>query len=596
MKSLIRIMIFIVLILLSGCWQEKNNELNTDNQETLDFDTIERKTHFQTIETDKSRYTPGETVIFSLQLSNAITDGNLWVRTKHLNQIYSTHTVNFQGNQAIWEWDTPNQNNTGYMIEVYLQSDDHKLIDHMNIAVDVSSDWGKFPRYGYLADFHAMDNQSMETVISRLNRFHINGVQFYDWQFKHHQPVKWNKGLPANQWPDIANRPVSFDTVKGYIQLAQARNMKTMNYNLLFGAYSNAEIDGVNPEWALFKDGHRVQQDKHPLPDSWASDIYILDPSNKEWRDYIIREEKKVFEVLPFDGWHVDQLGDRGPVFDYEGNLVSLTKSYSPFIKQAQQELQVDFVMNAVEQFGQIAISEAPVKFLYTEVWNRHPGYISLKDIIDQNNKISNGSLNTVLAAYVNYDLSNAPGSFNPPGVLFANAVIFASGGSHLSIGENMLSKEYFPHKNLIVPAELELKLIDYYDFLVAYQNLLRDEVTETALEINASSEVKISSMPSIGSIWTFSKRKDNRDILQLINFTEAAHLKWNDTAGDQKQPSVMKDITFTVAVDREIKEVWFASPDVYHGSATNLEFIQEGEHISFTLPNLEYWSMVVIE
>lgn len=152
--------------------------------------------------------------------------------------------------------------------------------------------------------------------------------------------------------------------------------MKTMNCNLLFGTYSNAEIDGVNPKWALFKDGQRVQQDRHPLPDSWASDIYILDPSNKEWRDYIIREEKKVFEVLPFDGWHVDQLGDRGPVFDYEGNLVSLTKSYSPFIKHAQQELQVDFVMNAVEQFGQIAISEAPVKFLYTEVWNRHPGYI----------------------------------------------------------------------------------------------------------------------------------------------------------------------------------------------------------------------------
>lgn len=46
------------------------------------------------------------------------------------------------------------------MIEVYLQSDDHKLMDHINITVDVSSAWGKFPRYGYLADFHAMDNQT----------------------------------------------------------------------------------------------------------------------------------------------------------------------------------------------------------------------------------------------------------------------------------------------------------------------------------------------------------------------------------------------------------------------------------------------------
>ena len=90
-----------------------------------------------------------------------------------------------------------------------------------------------------------MTQEEMTKVVNRLNRFHINGIQFYDWQYKHHEPVKMDGNKPAAEWPDIANRQVAYDTVKGYIDLAHGRNMKAMNYNLLFGAYEGAEADGV---------------------------------------------------------------------------------------------------------------------------------------------------------------------------------------------------------------------------------------------------------------------------------------------------------------------------------------------------------------
>jgi len=52
--------------------------------------------------------------------------------------------------------------------------------------------------------------------------------------------------------------------------------------------------------------------------------------------------------------------------------------------------------------------------------------------------------------------------------------VIVAFGGDHLELGEHMLAQEYFPNENLAMRADLKDALVHYYDFLVAYQNLLR--------------------------------------------------------------------------------------------------------------------------
>lgn len=71
----------------------------------------------------------------------------------------------------------------------------------------------------------------------------------------------------------------------------------------------------------------------------------------------------------------------------------------------------------------------------------------------------------------MNYDLANNKGYFNTPSVLMTNSVIFAFGGAHLELGEHMLGKEYFPNNNLSMKDDLKNSLVNYYDFLVAYQN-----------------------------------------------------------------------------------------------------------------------------
>jgi dextranase len=545
--------------------------------------------------TDKAAYSPGQPVRFNVRMQEEKDRGKLFIRYRQLDEVVKEETREIKGGRLTWEWLPPDTDGKGYMAELFFM-DGSKAVDHMNIAVDVSSDWGRFPRYGYLADFPKMDMDQMAAVIERLNRYHLNGIQFYDWQYKHHMPVKWEAGKPAAEWQDIADRPVSFDTVKGYIELVHGKSMKAMNYNLLFGAYADAERDGVKKEWALYKDPRHEEQDLHDLPDSWASDIYLYDPSNPKWQDYLLNAEKNTFDVLPFDGWHVDQLGSRGSLWTYEGKPVDLAGAFPGFLQKARDKLRVDLVMNAVGQYGQPGIAaKAPVKFLYTEAWQGQSKYRNLKDIIDLNWRNSEGKLSTVLAAYVNYKLADSPGEFNAPGVLLADAVIFAAGGSHLELGENMLAKEYFPNKNLRVPAELEEQLIHYYDFLVAYQNLLRDQPVELELEITGS-DIPVSPSAEQGEIFAFAKSKDGRDILHLINFTESVTQDWNDSMGRQPEPAVRENTAFTVKADRPVAGVWVASPDFYGGSPVSLAFVQKDGTLDFTVPMLKYWDMVVIE
>ena len=543
------------------------------------------------ITTDKSVYKPGETVRFTLKEKPS---GNPKVRYSHLGKVIREEEL--QGTS--WSWITPAEDFKGYMVDIYEVDGKEEKIYH-TIAVDVSSDWTKFPRYGFLSSYGDLSKTQIGKNIELLNRYHINGVQFYDWMHDHHRPLAGTVDNPLSQWPDLIGRANYLSTVKSYIDAIHGRGMKAMFYNLAFGALSNAAADGVKEEWYIFKDANRSVKDSHHLDSPFRSSIYLTNPANKEWQNYLIARHNDVYRVFDFDGYHIDQLGNRGAVYDYDGNLLKLEETYAPFIaamKQSRPDKRL--VMNAVSQFGQRYISQKEVDFLYTEVWDESKTFGELANVILENNAYSDNKKQTVLAAYVNYAKSSSSGYVNAPGVLLANAVIFSFGGAHLELGEHYLANEYFPNSNLQMKKELKEALVCYYDFLVAYQNLLRGGGALASFSVqSADNRARFESWPaSQGAVAVTGKRFTDKEVIHLLNFSDANSMAWRDTNGTQKEPLAIIGAEIKVTVTRPVKKIWFASPDLNGGAARTLDFTQAENEVGFTLPSLKYWDMLVLE
>lgn len=541
--------------------------------------------------TDKARYNPGETVQFLLKEDVPSTAK---IRYTHLGNILKEESYTGKS----WSWILPSDDFKGYMIDVYDIIDGKEKI-YANIAVDASSDWVKFPRYGFLSSYGQMTEIEINKNIETLNRYHINGIQYYDWMYDHQRPLAGTVEKPATSWTDLIGRINYLSTVKGYIEAAKSRNMKSMFYNLAFGALKNAASDGVKEEWYLFKDTKHNTKDNHHLDPPFRSSIYLTNPANTAWQEYLVKRNKDVYSVFGFDGYHIDQLGNRGTLYDYNGDAVKLTDTYKPFIdamKQADPDKRL--VMNAVSGYAQNKIAKTDVDFLYTEVWNESKTFEALSQVILKNNNLCNNTKNTVLAAYMNYANSSKTGYVNEPGILLTNSVIFAFGGAHLEMGEHYLTNEYFPNNNLQAKVSLKKALVNYYDFLVAYQNLLRDGGTFANFAVaSADSKLNIANWPADkGQVAVVGKKLANKDIIHFINFTNANSIEWRDTNGTQVEPSNIENASVQVVVSGPVPKVWLASPDINGGVAQPIKFEQTGNNITFTLPYLKYWDMIVIE
>ncbi len=580
----------LILILLFGCTKKTETTYNP-----VDI--------LSDVYTDKSRYSPGETVkvmVDLYNLSDEVQTGNVDITLKYINQTITKLTPQAvtlnakERNNLTFEFEAPAADFKGYILEANFMKEDTS-VDIYSSAVDVSSDWSKFPRYGYLVSYGKKSDVLIDKTILDLSKYHINGLQFYDWQYKHHLPLPLDEnGDPLEKWPELSNRDVYSSTVKGYIDAMHERNMMAMNYNLLFGTYDHPEQDDVNLDWGLYTDQNGQNIDFHPLPSDWqSSKILLMNPSDSGWQDYIFNQEDIAITEMGFDGWHVDQLGYRGPRYDKSGNQVDLESSYVEFLQKAKNDLNTRLVFNAVDGYAQSRIArDVAVDFLYQEVWSPKK-YSDLKKIIEDGFRYANKS--TILAAYMNYEKRDRTGTFNTHSVLLTNATIFASGGAHLELGDTgMLSSEYFPSDNLRMSLDLQSRLRKYYDFLVAYQNLLRDDLTNDMIRVEID-DVTASSLGMRDSVWYFGKAKDNYNIIHLINVL-GNEVDWRDDEQDKKAPQVLENVELKIYTNEPIKNVLLASPDFNEGLPINLDFKKEGNYISIILPKLEYWDMIVLE
>lgn len=553
---------------------------------------------------DKAAYMPGAAVRFKVTMATTAAGNKLRLTARHLGErVGSPVDTAVTGKQMEIAWTAPGADFKGYSIELELFDDKGALLASDTGAVDVSSSWLKFPRYGYVSNF--APGLDAGAIVEGLKAYHINALQYYDWQWKHHIPLAGTPDAPLDVWPDLARRPTSRATIRSMIAAARSMGMASMQYNLIYGAAMDYQADGVSPEWGLYETKGGKQW-AYQLPSTWTtSALYFFNPLDTRWQQYILDREMEVFRAYDFDGWHADTVGDPGMRYDAAGNPVDIKQTFKPFLDAAKQRLGSRLlIMNAVGNKGHEGVNASKVDAAYVEVWpwDGTPDYGSLKALVDQT-RSETGGKSVIVPAYMNYDHAKsrneqAPGQFNEPGVLLTEAAVLAAGGSRLELGDDgrMLCHEYFPNRNLVMGPSLKSRIRYYYDFAVAYENLLRDGQENTANEV-AIEGVPVSATGAANTVWAYAKRDARYETVNLINLRGVSDVAWRDTNATQKKPAVVQSFRLKYYTGATLAAAYVASPDLDGGRSKRLDMERgsdaKGSFVAVTVPSLEYWNLV---
>ncbi len=560
-------------------------------------------------DSDKAAYAPGETVQLSVTMNDSaaspVSGARVRMTVRHLGEQVGVpvEAAAAAGATVLLRWSPPAADFQGYSVEVAVLDANGGVLASDTGALDVSSSWLKFPRYGYVSGYApGLDGKA---IVSQLKAFHINALQFYDWQWKHHVPLAGTPDAPAEQWEDLARRSTSRTTINGMIAAAHGMGMAAMQYNLIYGAAVNYTADGVSPDWGLY-DSVGGKQWAYALPSTWTtSALYFFNPLDVNWQDYILGRELDVFKAYAFDGWHADTVGDNGTKYDAKGNPVDIKQTFKPFLNAAKARLGSKLlVMNAVGNKGHEGVNASNVDAVYVEVWpwDGIADYNGLKGLVDQT-RAESGGKSVIVPAYMNYDYAKArsdeaPGQFNEPGILLTEAAVLAAGGSRLELGDDtrMLCNEYFPNRHMVMPAALKTKMRYYYDFAVAYENLLRDGQVDSAKAV-AIDGVTVSANGAANTVWAYAKSDARYETVNLINLRGIADLSWRDTNANQKKPGQLLSFKLRYYTDTKLTQAFVASPDAEGGRSISLPLESgtdaKGAYVAVTVPSLDYWNLI---
>lgn len=574
---------------------------------------------------DKSMYDPGETIILALSTSSnslETSKGKYLVNVKYLNETIDTiegvwETTSEGSIQEEIEWTAPNEDFKGYLFELDILDSEGHAIRHMNTAADVSSTWTKFPRYGFLTNFDK--DIDTEAVIEQMNDWQLNGIEYYDWKYLHHQLIPEDGTM---EWQDWAGRKISGETIKSYIAEAKARGMTNMSYNMIYAATNNYAQYGIKEEWGLwYAEDHEAGKNKGDrftfsmgASPTGQSNLFFFDIQNPEWQNYIIQKNLEALQVMGFDGWHGDTVGEWGKMWTHdmigdETQGIYVKDGYKEFLDIAKEKLDSYYLsFNPVGAQGIEQVNASAVDVLYAEIWpwdttsdgEQYNTYQSLKNVIDNSRDQSDGK-SLIIPAYMEYDYAESVVSepFNMSAVLLTDAAVYAAGGSRIELGDGdeMLSNEYFPKHNLYMSDEHKVRQKALQNFIVAYQNLLRDglEDNDKLIEIVHHNH---SENGDPNTIWTYSKSGNGFDTIQIINLLGVSDNDWRANDGKKETPTRIENVVVKYYTDDSFESAWVTSPDPAYDSVSkelSLEYgsDEKGSYVRVSAPSLEYWDMI---
>ena len=589
---------------------------------------------FVDIYTDKAMYGPGDPVEITVKLENRtqrkITA--LSMQPMHLNEKVGVPVVvpcevdEFSDGAAKINWTAPDKDFQGYLLEITALTADGTYLDSGSVAVDVSSSWTKFPRYGYVHDFG--EYADAQDKIDEMTKYHMNVVEYYDWQYLHHQPLAPEEMLEKGYYEDWSGRKIYVSAIKDYISAAKSANMVSMAYDMIYAGtdtFFEGEENEGHRNWQIhFKEDN--DRGNGPFYFTMGSSpsgnghLYFVNPLNTEWQNHIFSEINKVFAYFDFDGWHGDTVGDWGEMTTSQGEPLGYTEdgepihmvldTYTQFLNAAKSALGDRYLtFNPVGAKGIENANVSNVDALYTEFWpwdhdrywdgetedaNRYDTYGSLAKEVERSAMESGGKSLTV-KAYINYGAMD--GYMNTPAVILSNASVLAAGGSKLEIGngDSILHKEYYPDDKVPMSDQLKARMRNMYDFEVAYENLLRDGQETTSQMVVTEGYVNSSDGQS-DTIWTYTRKGNGYQILHMMNLLGTDN-QWRDEYKEKAIPEAAENIPVKYYYTDDVNCVYMDSPDRNSGSTEALQFEkgedENGAYVTFEVPSLEYWNMI---
>jgi len=514
----------------------------------------------------KSFFLPGETIALFAEVDTPqAAIGRIRLRVLHLAQIVDQFDFPIKLQTGIHrlliKWRAVNHSPASFGISAYLHNDHDQLLSTCFSAFDVLDSWLDYPRYGFVTDF-TPGREDIDETLDLLVRHHINGLQFYDWGYRH------DSLLPVDQiYRDPLDRELSLTVIADFISAAHSRGMAAMPYLAVYAA--SLDFWRLHRDWGLF------DQAGNPL--LFEKFLALMDPSpGSHWRAHLLRECDRLQGHLPFDGFHVDQYGDPKTAFNYLGNSVDLPSAFRSFISDLKNKHpDKAVVFNAVGNWPIEDLATSAQDFSYIEVWPNTPLYTDLIHIVTGALHLSDANP-VVIALY-------QPAQ-HLPNILLASATLFASGGTRILLGERecLLADPYFP-KHQPLTAELQHALRRYHDFCVRYGEWLGPWVQQ-------QSHIEVE-LPN--GVWSIPRETPGWLVVNLINTTGIDQPYWDK---QHDPPLHLERFQVSISGIRNIHSVWWSSPDIDDPSLVPAPWDYEDGIFIAEIPHLHYWSLLAIE
>ena len=365
--------------------------------------------------TDKSTHEPGKQATITAEAS---TEGTVHFSVSHLDTEIDSGDATVENGKATWSYTTPNEDGQGYLVTATGGDG-----THAETAIDASKSWTRFPRMGYLSHFkptapegtdghttyEAFLFQKPQDYIDKLSRdYHINALQYYDWQYRHEQPVA--TGDLADKWPLwYRDTYASKKTITDYIQDAKNANMGSLAYSMAYAANDNYDTNTIKDEWRLREDNGSYwvrdlgEQWWVPTPkgvDKPKSHQFMMNVNNEDWRTYITGQYKTQKTEFKFDGTHIDTLGQTSKK-DASGNPVDLTDGLAALVDDTYKNVGGPVGINLPDGAGSEKINKASAAYMYTELWDHNETNAQVASYL-QSARNNAGNKPQIVAAYAN--------------------------------------------------------------------------------------------------------------------------------------------------------------------------------------------------